>query len=96
MDDSETNIYIKDKNSGLCINYSSYEPWHKKTVWIKSLYDKNHKIFSSANLVKKYKYTNLVKNGIIRIIGNCQDWVELCYLESCHIKRQKQNKTKQN
>lgn len=30
MDDSETNIYIKD-NSDLCINYSSYEPWHKKT-----------------------------------------------------------------
>ena len=39
MSNGEINIYVKDTNSGLYINYNSYEPWHTKTAWIRALYD---------------------------------------------------------
>lgn len=28
MNNGETNINVKDTNSGLYMNYNSYEPWH--------------------------------------------------------------------
>ena len=53
MSNGEINIYVKDTNSGLYINYNSYEPWHTKTAWIRALYDRAHKICSNNNLFHK-------------------------------------------
>ena len=53
MNNREINIYVKDTNSGLYINYKSYEPWHKKTAWIRTLYDRANKICSNYNLFHK-------------------------------------------
>ena len=35
MNNGDINIYVKDANSVLYINYNSYEPWHTKTAWIR-------------------------------------------------------------
>ena len=53
MNNGEINIYVKDTNSGLYINYNSYEPWHRKTAWIRALYDRAHRICSNDNLFHK-------------------------------------------
>ena len=53
MNNGEINIYVKDTNSGLYVNYNSYEPWHTKTAWIRALYDRAHKICSNVNLFQK-------------------------------------------
>ena len=53
MNNGDIHIYVKDTNSGLYINYNSYEPWHKKTAWIRVLYDRAHKICSNVQLFQK-------------------------------------------
>ena len=50
MNNGEINIYVKDTNSGLYINYNTYEPWHTNTAWTRALYDRPHKICSNDNL----------------------------------------------
>ena len=44
MNNGKTKSYVKHTNSGLYINYESYEPWHTKPAWIKALYDIDHEI----------------------------------------------------
>ena len=46
----EINIYVKDNNSSLYINYNNYKKWYTKSVWIETLYDRGHKICSNVNL----------------------------------------------
>ena len=53
MNNGELNIYVKDTDGGLYINYNSYEPWPRKTAWIRALYDRPHKICSNKNLFHK-------------------------------------------
>ena len=45
LNNGETDIYIKDNNSGL--QYHSYERWKAKTAWLSSLYNRAHKICSN-------------------------------------------------
>ena len=40
LNNGETDAYIKDTNSGLYVQYHSYEHWNKRTAWIRSLYDR--------------------------------------------------------
>ena len=53
MNNGDIDIYVKDTNSGLHINYNSYGPWHTKTAWIRALYDRAHKICSNVSLFQK-------------------------------------------
>ena len=53
MNNGEINIYVKDTNGGLYINYSSYKPWHTKNAWIRTLYDRAYKVFKNDNLFHK-------------------------------------------
>ena len=53
MNNGGINIYVKDTNSGLDINYNIYEPWYTKTACIMELYDRAHKICSNASLFEK-------------------------------------------
>ena len=53
MNNGDINIYVKDTNSGLYINYNNYEPWHTKTAWVRALYGRAHKICSNENLFQK-------------------------------------------
>ena len=53
MNNGDSNIYVKDTNSGLYINYNSYELWHTKTAWIRALDDRAHKVCSNANPFQK-------------------------------------------
>ena len=81
MNNGEINIYFKDTNSGLYINYNNYEPWHTKTARIKALYDRAHKICSNNNLFHKQvarikkvmswnSYPRYVRNKIIKRVQN--------------------------
>ena len=53
MNNGEINIYVKETNSGLYINYNSYEPWQTKTAWIRALFDRAPKICNNNNLLQK-------------------------------------------
>ena len=53
MNNGEINIYVKDTDSGLHINYNSYEPWHAKFAWIRAFYGRAHKTCSNNNLFHK-------------------------------------------
>ena len=53
VNNGDINIYVKDTNSGLYINYNSYEPWHTTAAWTGALYDRAHKICSNVNLFQK-------------------------------------------
>ena len=81
MNNGEINIYVKGTNSGLYINYNSYEPWHTKTAWIRKFYDRSHKISSNDNLFHKQvahlkkvmswnRYPRYVSNKIIKRLEN--------------------------
>ena len=81
MNNGDINIYVKDTNSGLYINYNSYEPWHTKSAWVTALYDRAHKICSSNNLFQKQVarskkvmswngYPRYIRNKIIKPLEN--------------------------
>ena len=65
-------IYRKDTNTGLYINFHSYVPWHFKIARIKSLVTRAKKICSPNKLNKKLN--NIKKfiswNGFPKYIGN--------------------------
>ena len=73
INNGEINIYVKDTYRSLCINYNSYEPWYRKTAWIRALYDTAHKICSNDNLFHK-QVASIKKvmswNGYPRYIWN--------------------------
>ena len=85
MNNGEINIYVKDTNIGLYINYNSYEPWHTKTAWIRVPYDGAHKICSNDNLFHKQvahikklmswnAYPHYVRNKIIKRLERKKKW----------------------
>ena len=74
-------LNVKDTNSGLYINYNSYEPWHTKTAWIWALYDRAHKTCSNDNLFQKQVarikkvmssngYPRYIRNKILKRLEN--------------------------
>ena len=81
MNNSDINVYVKDTNSGLYINYNSYEPWHTKTAWVRALDDRTHNIYSNDNLFQKQVvrikkvmswngYPRYIRNKIIKRLEN--------------------------
>ena len=50
LNNGETDIYIKDTNTGLYVQYHSYEHWNTKIAWVRSLYDRAQKICSNQHL----------------------------------------------
>ena len=40
LNNGETDIYMKDTNTRLYVQYHSYEHWNAKTAWVHSLYHK--------------------------------------------------------
>ena len=90
MNNGDVNIYVKDTNSGLYINYNSYEPWHTKTTWVRALYDRAHKICSNNNLFQKQVasiekvmswngYPRCIRNKIIKRLENRKNTIEQLY-----------------
>ena len=67
MNNSEANIYVKDTNSGLYINYDSYKPWirplHDRVAWIRALNGRTYEICSNINLSQK-QVTHIKKVGM--------------------------------
>ena len=49
----EINIYVKNINTGLYINYNSYQPWHTKTALLRALYERDYKIYRNCNMFHK-------------------------------------------
>ena len=49
FNNGETDIYIKDTNTGLYVQYHSYEHWNTKTAWVRSLYHRAQKICSNQH-----------------------------------------------
>ena len=50
LNNGEADIYIKDANTGLYVQYHSYELWNTKTAWVCSLYHRAQKICSNQHL----------------------------------------------
>ena len=50
LNNSATDIYIKDTNTGLDVQHHSYEHWNTKTAWVRSLYHRAQKICSNQHL----------------------------------------------
>ena len=66
MNNGETDIYVKDTNTGLYVQYHSYEHGNTKTAWVHSLYDRVQKICSNQHLFKtqvNYLKTVMSWNG---------------------------------
>ena len=50
LNHGEKDIHKKDTNTGLYVQYHSYEHWNTKIAWVRSLYDRTQKIFSNQHL----------------------------------------------
>ena len=50
LNNGETDIYIKDTNTGLYVQYHSYKHWNTKTAWVCSLYNRAQKICRNQHL----------------------------------------------
>ena len=87
MNSGEINIYVKNTNSGLYINYNSYEPWHTKTAWIRARYDRAHKICNNDNLFHKQ---------VARIKKVTSQNGYPCYIRNKTIKRLENRKNTKN
>ena len=59
-----TDIYRKDTHTGQYSHFSSFEPFYRKTAWVKSLYHRAFKICS----------TNSLLNNQIEIIKSFMSW----------------------
>ena len=67
------NIYVKDTNSGLNVNYDSYEPWYTKAAQSKGFYDRAHKLCSNISLFQKqiaHVKMSMSWNGYPRYVWN--------------------------
>ena len=69
MNNVETDIYIKDANTGLYVQYHSYEHWNTKTAWERSLYDRAQKISSNQHLfMTQVNYLKKLCDGMDALI----------------------------
>ena len=50
LNNGETDIYIKDNNTGLYIQYHSYGHWNTESAWVRSSHDRVQKICSNQQL----------------------------------------------
>ena len=50
LNNGETDVYTKDTNTGLYVQYHSYEHWNTKTAWVHSLYHRAQKVCSNQHL----------------------------------------------
>ena len=50
INNCEVIIYVKIINTGLYINYNSYQPWHTKTALLRALYERDYKICRNCNM----------------------------------------------
>lgn len=53
MSNDESNIYVKGTNSGLHVNYNSFEQWSAKTAQVKAFFDRAHNLCSNIRLFQK-------------------------------------------
>ena len=44
LNNGETDIHIKDTNTGLYAQYHSYEHWNTKAAWVCSVYDRTENL----------------------------------------------------
>ena len=54
LNNGKTDIYIKDTNTGLYVQYQSYEHWNTKFALVRSLYHRAQKICSNQHLCHSY------------------------------------------
>ena len=83
LNNGETDIYIKDTNTGLYVQYHSYEHWNTKIAWICSLYDRAQKICSNQHLFMAQvnylktvmswnRYPHYIRTKIIKLLQTRQ------------------------
>ena len=69
MNNVEADIYTKDTNTGLYVQYHSYEHWNTKTAWERSLYDRAQKISSNQHLfMTQVNYLKKLCDGMDALI----------------------------
>ena len=50
IEKNKTDIYRKDTHTGQYVHFTSFEPWYKKTAWIKCLVERTERICSNKQL----------------------------------------------
>ena len=50
IDKTKTDIYHKDTHTGQYVHFTSFEPWYRKTAWVKSLVERAERICSNKHL----------------------------------------------
>ena len=79
VDKNHTDIYYKDTHTGQYTSFHSQTPWRLKTAWIKALFHRANKIFSSKQALQQQinhiktlmswnGYPNHVRNSIINTL----------------------------
>ena len=71
FNNGETDICIKDTNTGLYVQYHSYKNWNTKSAWVRSLCHRAQKICSNQHLLMTQLYylkTVMSWNGYLHFI----------------------------
>ena len=53
IDKTKTDIYRKDTHIGQYVHFTSFEPWYRKTAWVKSLVEGAERICRNKHLFEK-------------------------------------------
>ena len=72
IDGNKTDVYRKETHTGQYVQFSSFEPWFRKTAWIKCLVERAEKICSNKKLFENQlsKIKSLMSwNGFPKYVG---------------------------
>ena len=77
IEKNKTDIFRKDTHTGQYVHFTSFEPWYRKTAWIKCLVERAERICSNKQLFEKQiskiksfmswnGYPSYVRNSILK------------------------------
>ena len=72
IDGNKTDVYRKETHTGQYVHFSSFEPWFRKTAWIKCLVEHAEKICSNKKLFENQlsKIKSFMSwNGLPKYVG---------------------------
>ena len=96
IDGNKTDVYRKETHTGQYVHFSSFEPWFRKTAWIKCLVERAEKICSNKKLFENQlsKIKSFMSwNGFPKYVGRsrklCKRRKELLQIKVNLMKYQK-------
>ena len=66
---NKTDIYRKDTHAGHYVHFTSFEPWYRKTAWIKCLVERAERICSNnICLIIRFRRLNPLCDGMVILV----------------------------